>query len=44
MFEKMMLRGIYGPEKEKVFEEWRKLSNADLQNLFRQILTKRQAA
>jgi hypothetical protein len=34
VFENRALRRIFGPKKDKVTEEWRKLHNGDLHNLY----------
>jgi len=34
VFEKMVLRIIFGPKREKVAEGWRKLHNDELHNLY----------
>jgi hypothetical protein len=47
VFEKRVLRGIFGPKRDKVTGEWRKLHNGELHNLYlspniiRQIKSKR---
>jgi hypothetical protein len=33
MFENRVLRGIFGPKKDKVTEEWRRLHNEELYDL-----------
>ena len=34
VFENRVLRGIFGPEKGEVTEEWRKLHNEELNDLY----------
>ena len=34
MFENRVLRGIFGPEWDKVIREWRKLHNEELNDLY----------
>jgi len=34
MFENMVLRGIYGPKRDEVTGEWRKLNNEELNDLY----------
>jgi hypothetical protein len=34
MFENRVLRRIFGPERDKVTGEWRKLHNEELHNLY----------
>jgi hypothetical protein len=34
VFESVVLRRIFGPKSKKVIEEWIKLHNAELQNLY----------
>jgi hypothetical protein len=34
VLEKRVLRGIFGPKRDEVTEEWRKLHNGELQNLY----------
>jgi hypothetical protein len=34
VFENRVLRGIFGPMRDEVTEEWRKLHNEDLHNLY----------
>jgi hypothetical protein len=34
VFENRVLRGIFGPEWEKVIREWRKLHNEELNDLY----------
>jgi hypothetical protein len=34
VFENRVLRGIFGPMREEVTEEWRKLHNGELQNMY----------
>jgi hypothetical protein len=33
VFEIRVLRGIFGPKREEVMEEWRKMHNGELHNL-----------
>jgi hypothetical protein len=34
MFENRVLRGIFGPKRDEVTEDWRKLHNEELHNLY----------
>jgi hypothetical protein len=34
VFENSALRRIYGPKRDEVMEEWRKLQNGELHNLY----------
>jgi hypothetical protein len=34
VFEKRMLRGIFGPKRNEVIGEWRKLNNKELHDLY----------
>ena len=34
MFENRVLRGIFGPKRDEVTEEWRKLHNEELNELY----------
>jgi hypothetical protein len=34
MFEKRVLRRIFGPEREEITGDWRKLHNEELHNLY----------
>jgi hypothetical protein len=34
MFENRMLRSIFGPKRDEVTEEWRKLHNKELRNSY----------
>jgi hypothetical protein len=34
MFENMVLRRLFGPKRDKVTEEWRKLHNEELNDLY----------
>jgi hypothetical protein len=34
VFENRMLRRIFGPKRDEVMEEWRKLQNGELHNLY----------
>jgi hypothetical protein len=34
VFENMMLRRVFGPKRDEVMEEWRKLHNGELHNLY----------
>ena len=34
MFENKVLRGIFGPKRDEVTEEWRQLHNEELNNLY----------
>ena len=34
MFENMVLRKVFGPKREEVTEEWRKLHNEELNDLY----------
>jgi hypothetical protein len=34
MFENRVLRGIFGPKRDEVTGEWRKLQNGELRNLY----------
>jgi hypothetical protein len=41
VFENRMLRRIFGPRKDEVTGDWRKLHNEELHNLYQQCQTKR---
>jgi hypothetical protein len=34
VFENRVLRGVFGPERDKVTREWRKLRNEELNDLY----------
>jgi hypothetical protein len=34
VFENRMLRGIFGPKRDEVTEEWKKLHNEELRDLY----------
>jgi hypothetical protein len=39
MFENRILRNVFGPKKDKVTGEWRKLNNEELNDLYSVFLT-----